>query len=216
MFSGYGCYVSSPLAQNIHGTCAKARSEDMSSYSEGQTHLLMEALETKKWLANDLTLLGQAKPEVHQGIRDLLSGRAKIVYPQHLIDCDATPFCPEGWSVESHWQSGQLEWNPIKVQLYLSNKQVGSKVIEGNKLRKELAGKNVLNANVLDYLLKHPELIPDEYKGKAVFFWGTIYRNADGGLFVRYLYWVGSQWHWYCSWLGYGFSDGGPAAVLSK
>jgi len=39
-----------------------------------------------------------------------------------------------------------------------------------------------MNANVLDYLLAHPELIPEDWKNKYVFFWGTIYRYSSGGL----------------------------------
>ncbi|MBU2229151.1 hypothetical protein KJ810_01965 [Patescibacteria group bacterium] len=53
----------------------------MSSYSEGQTHQLMESLQDNKWPAGDITKLGQAKPEQHQGIRDVLNGQAVITYP---------------------------------------------------------------------------------------------------------------------------------------
>ena len=74
-------------------------------------------------------------------------------------------------------------------------------LIRGTELREELKGKPVLNANVLDYLLKHPELIPEEWKGKAVFFWGTIYRDSRGNLCVRCLYWDGSRWYWSHNWL---------------
>ncbi len=187
----------------------------MSSYSEGQIHQLADKFEANNWPADDLTKLGQAKPEVHQGIRDLLSGRAKIVYPQHLIDCDALPHCPNGWEVVEHRKHGQLEWNPTKVQLYLSEKQVGN-MIDGNKLSKELAGKNVLNANVLDYLLAHTDLIPAEWKGKTVFFWGTIYSDSFGDLFVRCLYWNGSARHWGFRWLIGGFDGGFPAALSAS
>lgn len=188
----------------------------MSRYAEGQTHQLVDALEANNWSADDLTKLGQAKPEQHKAMRDVLNGRAKIVYPQHLIDCDAKPFMPNGWTVDKHWETGQLEWNPSKIELYLSRNQQSGKVIEGNKLRKELASQQVLNANVLDYLLAHTDLIPEEWKGKYVFFWGTIYRSADDKLCVRCLYWDGGQWYWLCRWLGGGFGGVSPAAVLSK
>lgn len=189
----------------------------MSRYAEGQTHQLVDALEANNWLADDLTKLGQAKPEQHLAIRDVLNGRAKIVYPQHLIDCDAVPFLPNGWrGVEKHWKSGQLEWNPTQIKLYLSKKQTDGKVIEGNKLRKELENQNVLNANVLDYLLAHPNLIPEEWKGKYVFFWGTIYRDSHGRLYVRYLFWHGSGWDWDYGWLGSDFFGNDPAAVSAS
>lgn len=53
----------------------------MSSYSEGQTHQLMNALEANEWPAEDITKLGQANAEDHQAIRDVLNGRAVISYP---------------------------------------------------------------------------------------------------------------------------------------
>jgi hypothetical protein len=86
----------------------------------------------------------------------------------------------------------------------------------GNKLRKELASKLVLNANVLDYLLAHTELIPEEWKGKYVFFWGTIYLYSGGRLYVRCLYWRGDRWNWDCFWLGDVFRDYNPAALFAS
>ncbi|MDO8633009.1 MAG: hypothetical protein Q7K38_00455, partial [Candidatus Wildermuthbacteria bacterium] len=81
---------------------------------------------------------------------------------------------------------------------------------------KELAGKPVMNANVLDYLLKNPHLIPDEWKGKYLFFWGTVYRGSVGCLYVRYLCWRGVRWGWDCRWLGSGWDGRYPAALRAS
>ena len=134
----------------------------------------------------------------------------------HIIDCDADPFLPNGWTVVEHQVGGQLEFDPSKFELYLSKAQQGSNWIEGDKLRKELEGKPVLNDNVLDYLLEHQHLIPDEWKGKYTFFWGTIYRCRRDRLRVRYLCWHGLRWSWRYRWLGYNWYDGYPAAVLAS
>lgn len=140
------------------------------------------------------------------------------VLEKYKIDCDAAPFLPEGRTVEEHQKGGQMEWDK-KAQakaLYLSENQKDGKIIGGEDLRKELAGKPVLNANVLDFLLKHPELIPEEWKGKKVFFWGTIYRYPDDRLNVRYLRWSGSRWEGGDRSLGSGWSEANsasPAAV---
>jgi len=83
----------------------------------------------------------------------------------------------------------------------------------GNKLRKELAKKRVVNANVLDYLLANPHLIPEEWKGKAVFFWGTIYRDRGDYLCVHCLLWGGVGWRWRSRWLGRDWHGDDPAAV---
>lgn len=186
----------------------------MSSYSEGQTHQLMTKLEAAGYTADDITKLGQSKhlPE----IKDVLNGRAVISYPKHLIDCDAEPFQSKGWSVEKHIKGGQFEWSPTKVKLYLAKSQKLGKFVEGKKLRKELGGQKVLNANVLGYLLAHPELIPDEWKGKAIFFWGTIYCDSVGNLSVRCLRWNGIQWSWSFYWLDDCFYDNNPAAVSAS
>ena len=185
----------------------------MSSYSEGQTHQLMTKLEAAGYTADDITKLGQSKhlPQ----IKDVLSGRAVISYPQHTIDCDATPFQPNGWSVEKHIEGGQFEWNPTRVKLYLAKSQKHGKLVEGHKIRMALEGKLVLNANVLDYLLAHRELIPDEWKGKSIYFWGTIYRGSGGRLYARYLCWNNGEWGWGYGWIDCGFDENDPAAVLA-
>jgi len=134
---------------------------------------------------------------------------------EHLIDCDADPFVPDGWSVEEHKKGGLVKFfDPSKFSLYLSKKQEKG-YITGNDLRKELSNKRVYNANALDYLLAHTEIIPEECKGKAVVFWGTIYRDADGRLSVRYFCWDGSECHWGYDWLDGDFDAGRPAILAS-
>jgi hypothetical protein len=113
-----------------------------------------------------------------------------------IVDCDADPFVPDGWTVEEHRKGGQVDLNNISVELYLSKNQQGGKRIEGNALREELADKPVCNAKLLDFNLAHPELIPEEWKGKYILFWGTIYRDSGGFLCVRILYWSDGRWDW--------------------
>lgn len=144
-------------------------------------------------------------------------GETKAIIPSslldHSIDLDASPYLPNGWSAEEHKKGGFLKWDPTKVRLHFSENQQGGKYVEGNKLRKELETQPVYNANLLDFYLAHPELIPEEWKGKSVFFWGTIYRLSDGRLYVRYLYFLGGQWGWDYYWLDHDWSSSAPAAV---
>src|SRR3990167_1014932 len=95
---------------------------------------------------------------------------------KHLIDLDGDPI-PEmwkdrGWKIEEHTSSSSDNFDPTKLELYLSPKQKDGFIV-GNKLRKELMKNKIvtLNACVLDYLLLHPELIPEEWKtaGAIVF-----------------------------------------------
>jgi hypothetical protein len=80
----------------------------------------------------------------------------------------------------------------------------------------------VMNANVLDFLLANPDLIPEEWKKdehgntRYIFFWGTVYRDRGGDLYVRYLCWGGDRWGWGSRWLGSGWDGDSPAAVLAS
>lgn len=139
---------------------------------------------------------------------------------EHLIDCNSAPYVPEGFAVENHKKSGMWRWNP-NISFYLSKEQKRGDYSIGKDLRKELEDQPVLNANVLEYLLDHSELIPESWKSNITFFWGTIYCNFDGDLFVRGLYWDGNRWGHSDSWnWGYrclvcNFSSNRPAALAS-
>ena len=133
---------------------------------------------------------------------------------QHIIDCNADPFVPDGWIVEEHEWGGNFPWrNAAKVRLHVSNRQSTSEWHGGYDLRKELVGEPVLNSNVLDYLLEHPLLIPEEWKETCVFFWGTIYRFRGDMLLVRCLHWKNDGWSSNCGWLGGVWDSNCPAAV---
>lgn len=158
-------------------------------------------------------------------VRRLRQGHVQLVVLEHLIDCDADPFNPwekDGWTVEEHQKGGTFTWDASQVELYLASGQKNGKVIEGNKLRKELAGKPVLNANVLDYLLANPRLIPDEWKRdgrgntRYLFFWGTVYCNPASCLCVRCLYWEVDQWFWGRRWIGHDWDSDFPSAVRAS
>jgi len=159
------------------------------------------------------------RKDLLQLVRQALCAGGATVIPlvQHVVDCDADPFLPQGWKkAEYHKGGGKLTLDPSKIRLHLLPNQMGGRYVEGNKLRKELASEPVFNANVLDYLLAHQELIPKEWKGRCVFFWGTIYRNSYGYLYVRYLYWDDGAWDWRYDWLGSIFGGNDPAAVLAS
>lgn len=130
-------------------------------------------------------------PEVIKGVVEILLGRAII--GAAIIDCDADPFVPDGLTVLEHRKGGQLVWDITRVKSdpypYLTyGDQVGAK----NVFLKSLENKSMMNANVLDYLLRNQHLIPDDWKGKLVCFYRTVYRPSNGGSQrVRYLAWNG-------------------------
>lgn len=104
----------------------------------------------------------------------------------------------------------ELEFDLEKVELYQSKKQQTSKGIHGFDLERELYKLRertiILNACVLDYLLDHQEIIPEEWKGKNIHFFLTVYREIEhdedyetelkNTLFVRCLKWDESYSRW--------------------
>lgn len=166
------------------------------------------------WEPKDFSDLAQQE-EVMKLVLGVVRGTHEIKGIEHVVDCNADPMIPSGWSVEEHQKGGVIKFDASNVELYLSKKQKNGTIV-GNKLREELKGKKVLNANVLDYLLANPTAIPNEWKGKAIFFWGTIYRCSNGLICVRYLFWGGTTWYWSSRWLGDDFRDGGPAALSAS
>lgn len=175
---------------------------------------LDHAFERNGWSAEEVKQLSSGN--LLADVRKVVLGQSKSKTVEHVIDCDYAPYVPySAWKVEEHRKDGQLNFDASKIGLYLSvdQKKVG---INGRSLRQELTGKPVLNAKVLDFLLENPHLIPKEWKGKHVCFWGTIYLDGNDGLQVRYLDWPGGRsgkWGWGYWAVDADFFFGYPAAV---
>lgn len=177
--------------------------------------LIIKAVHDRGGSSDDLYRIKADSDLQRTLVEAIISDKAKDDSNRPIIDCDADPLVMTGWKVEEHRKGGQFNFDSSEVRLYLSNSQWGRATINGHELRKELSEKPILNANVLDYLLAHPQLIPDEWKEKAVFFWGTIY-CSDESSFVRYLSWRGGMWAWNVLWLGHDWCGGEPAALRVK
>lgn len=197
----------------IQATVARVHKTDPSVWA---TLELEDVLVRLGFLPGEIRALA-GREDLLQFVRQALRGATAVGPVQHVVDCDVDPVLPSGWKGAGyHKKGGQFILDVSKVKLHLSPNQMNGKYIEGNKLRKELASEQVLNANVLDYLLAHPDLIPEDWKGKYVFFWGTIYRYSDGNLYVRCLYFDGGSWGWDCLCLFSNFHGYDPAAVLAS
>lgn len=133
---------------------------------------------------------------------------------KYIIDTDAPPKIPYArWTVESHKGMGKIEWDSNKFKLYLSDKQKNGGYIKGMDLQKELEVLTPMNANVLDFLLEHQDLIPEEWKRQYVYFHGTIFRGSGGRLFVRDWCWLDGALQSGYRWLGSPWDDQYPALV---
>lgn len=178
------------------------RTEDMSSFSIGQMNQLANALIAAGYTPEHVTRLGQHRQL--RDIRNMLDGCGELCVNTHLIDCDTPPFVPySGSKWIHHRKGGQFFWDNKKVKLYWWGQQEDG-VFYGRHDLSSLSRENskfpVLNANMLDYLLDHPYLIPEEWKyGKKgdrliISFWGTHYVDHDRREYIRTLCFSGGHW----------------------
>lgn len=167
---------------------------------------------------NLLEYVGEGCPRVDytQPVPQAKKARNQKQSASIVIDLDAGPFVPDGWKVEEHQKGGQFAFDQSKVTLHLHTGQLNGGRIKGTSLQKKLTNLPVMNANMLDWYLAHPQHIPEEWKGKYVFFWGTVYRDRFGNLCVRCLYWLGGQWSWGDDWLGHDWNADRPALVRAS
>ncbi len=95
-----------------------------------------------------------------------------------------------------------------KVILHKELRQNWGYGLTGDDLKERLKGKKFLNDDVLNYLFKNKNLIPDSWKvdeeGKTrnISFFGTEYFIPGGKDFmdstiVTFMYWKDEQWYWY-------------------
>jgi hypothetical protein len=159
-----------------------------------------------------------SRKNLAQGVRFRMRSR----FVDRIIDLNAEPFVPAGWFIIRHLKGGHFRWDPNAIELYLSPIQREGGIIEGDTLFPWLANKNVLNANMLDYVLARPRLIPDELRSdekgnlRFIFFWGTLYRDENGFRRVRFLYRNRFKWAGGVSFLGSEWNGSDPAAVLKS
>jgi hypothetical protein len=143
-----------------------------------------------------------------------------------LIDTDRDPYRSSKWSLIEHRKLGIITWDKERQAqaLYYSRNQKlkpkegkPPKATEGHQLRKELEQLPVLNANVLDHLLEHQELIPDTWRKLVVYFWGTLFYGQDEkDIIVRCLGYQDGKFHDNREWLRNRWLYFAPAALLAK
>src|SRR3989344_881137 len=97
-------------------------------FSVGQMNQLGDALELAGFTPDEVTKL-RSYPQL-KDLKRVINGHAQIITVKHVVDMDADPYLPDGWKVESHKKSGQLEYDPGKIQLYLSENQKPGEYIE--------------------------------------------------------------------------------------
>ena len=124
-----------------------------------------------------------------------------------------------GWAIaeQDELSLALSEVNLDNVHLVTTLKDGENSVQGEEKLRRlKATGEIRLDAKVFQTLWENKELIPKSWKGKRVYFDGTILRDPYGRRFVLYLCWYGDKWSWGCRWLRDVWRGSEPSAVLAK
>lgn len=114
-----------------------------------------------------------------------------------LISCNVDPPTPaSSLAILEHDRHADVEWNPNKLAFYQPPEHGQGKNLTLKQVQQGLCILNllqILNANVLDFLLKNPDLLPPKLmigphgQRRDLYFFGTRYRYR-GAACIRYLY----------------------------
>jgi len=104
----------------------------------------------------------------------------------------------------------------IRLETALKESDNGRVTGEEKLRRLKAMGCIRLDAGVLRAFWENKDLIPESWKGKLVYFDGTILRNSHDIRCALYVYWYDDEWRWGYYFLGGGRIVRNPSAVLAK
>lgn len=173
---------------------------NVSKFSIGAVHEFIISAATAGFTPKELSVLTRSQKLLKEML-DVISGHASINQIVDIVDYDRFPDVPIGnwrerkWAVESHNLFGKFEWKPEYTWLYHDSPENGIQHQTCGDILESDFETSFPNASLMDHLLEHgPSRIPDDWQGKNVFFFGTIYRDrSDDCLYVRYLAWEQSR-----------------------
>lgn len=160
---------------------------------------------------------------VSRGIQNLIEGRFDGISANTLltVDYSVRPSLVKFDTVEHPDRKDVATIDLSKVSRVLTLREDetfvgGEENLRRLKKRAEETGETLLDVRVLEELLKHPHLIPEEWKKGVTYFLGTIFRDSDGNRYVVCLVGDGGRWGWSHRWLEVSWSFDKFAAVLCK
>lgn len=149
-----------------------------------QAHELKMAFRRTGWTNAEIKTLSEK--DFLSDVLKVIRGQSEINYKEYKIPCNTTPFIPDGLCIVEHRKFNFFNLNSNYTKLDLSRK-LKNMCNSGANIKKHLSKKFVMNANILDFLIINPKMIPENWKNKLIYFWGTIYGTSDGGLYVSCL-----------------------------
>lgn len=201
-----------------------------SLYTIDHLKAFSDQLEEDGYLPDEFAKLGQ-KGRL-RAMLGVIRGTHEIRLIDHVLDLSVPCKLPfngaervgptKSGVVKLERRGDDLYLDGKKIELFLSEKQKKD-VHGGHDLRKELEvkGGNV-SATILDHLVAHPELWPENWKkdnqGNTIFvyFWDDIFCYSGGRLCVRGGFWGGGGVVSDYDWLDSDWGRLGPSASLAS
>lgn len=180
------------------------RTEDMSSYLEGQTHQLMDALENAGYTPAHVTALGQNSNGILDQLMLVLTGHAKIVTDfvfRLVVKIDRNM---KGWTCVKtvDVKDGELFKPTFLNFVYPRETQVsGEEMIRRVGNIEDWTG--LCHAEAM---LRNQERIPAEQREHRLVF-PEVWQGPNGYRHVFCLYWDGKRWYLYYYWLDDAFGS---------
>lgn len=116
---------------------------------------------------------------------------AITVKAQKIPNCN-DPYLPgPTWKIEKTNPSTEIVIQSLKLVK-----------IDGKEKISDTVQKIGVSACVLDYLIKHQELIPVDWKDKVIVFSGTLYKDSGGTITYRHLVFFNGSYDWGSSYVG--------------
>ncbi len=132
-----------------------------------------------------------------EGVNRFLAGDWEVAIKRHVINTNLEPYRDdEFFGIAKNKallkDNGLLKWDPEKILLYKTPSH--SKRLSLSEQLKSISTKPLLNACVRDYLLKHTELLPQEWTSSILCFGGTIFRDRNNNMFLPTILCRGRKW----------------------
>lgn len=112
------------------------------------------------------------------------------------IELGRGPFVPSYWKLDQHVGHGDFIYNPRGLRIYRPAVENGSSILVESIDWLRDGPPDPCNANLLDWYLNNPFLIPDTLKDFRLLFPGTTYLNGLKNRCIRGLKWCPEGWNW--------------------
>lgn len=213
----------------------------MSSYSIGAMNQLGDALQKVGFTNEQITALRSDSDRLEM-LRFVIEGKAGFFLNLHTVNLSVFPTLPKKWdkrqmsaqdqhdapvwSIREHFMGDEEFILPSSRLCLINIKQSSPDFLRQiGELKAEIKDSVLANSILLDYLLEHPWLIPSDWKGKRVIFFGTEYKeyvsvdlSSSTSCYYRCLWYSEKDcaWGWSDCELIEGCSENDYALVISE